>query len=88
MPFLWLVDLEARVLTAHRLDGETLRVIGEYNDETEARIAPFDAVPLNIADWWPPTPPANSPVTIEAVQRSSHPARLNQAGPLSILLRV
>jgi Uma2 family endonuclease len=57
VPFLWLVDLDARVVTAHRLDGETWRVIGEYSDETEARIAPFDAVPLNVADWWPPSVP-------------------------------
>jgi hypothetical protein len=27
-----------------------------YSDETEARIAPFDTVPLNVADWWPPSP--------------------------------
>jgi Uma2 family endonuclease len=57
--FLWLVDLDARVLTTHRLDGETWRVIGEYSDETEARIVPFDAVPLNVADWWPPAAPAS-----------------------------
>src|SRR5262245_61242168 len=38
----------------------TRRVIGEYSDETEARIAPFDAVPLNVADWWPPASPASS----------------------------
>jgi hypothetical protein len=42
------------VLTAHRLDRDAWRVIGEYSDETEARIVPFDAVPLNVADWWPP----------------------------------
>ena len=60
VPFLWLVDLDARVLTSHRLDGDAWRVIGEYSDETEARIAPFDAVPLNVADWWPPAPPASS----------------------------
>jgi hypothetical protein len=30
-------------------------MIGTYSDETEARIAPFDAVPLNVRDWWPPT---------------------------------
>ena len=57
VPFLWLVDLDARVLTAYRLDGDAWRVIGTYSDETEARIAPFDVVPLNVADWWPPTAP-------------------------------
>jgi len=28
--------------------------IGAYSDETEVRIEPFDAVPLNVARWWPP----------------------------------
>jgi Uma2 family endonuclease len=53
----WLVDLEARVLIAHRLEASEWRIIGTYSDETEARIAPFDAVPLNVADWWPPAAP-------------------------------
>jgi hypothetical protein len=29
-------------------------MIGTYSDELEARIEPFDVVPLNVADWWPP----------------------------------
>ena len=28
--------------------------IGAYSDETEVRIEPFDAVPLDVASWWPP----------------------------------
>jgi Uma2 family endonuclease len=52
--FAWVVDLEARVLTAHRLESTEWRIIGTYSNETEARIAPFDAVALNVADWWPP----------------------------------
>jgi hypothetical protein len=52
---MWLADIEARVLTVHRLESSDWRMIGTYSDETEARIAPFDAVPLNVADWWPPT---------------------------------
>ena len=61
VPFLWLVDIEARVLTAHRLDGSDWRIIGTYSDETEVRIPPFDAVPLNVTDWWPPAPATNEP---------------------------
>ena len=53
---MWIVDIDARVLTAHQLDGNTWRIIGTYSDETEARIMPFDAVPLNVASWWPPVP--------------------------------
>src|SRR3954463_2101697 len=54
VPFLWLVDVEARVLTAHQLDAGDWRAIGTYSEETDARIAPFDAVPLHVASWWPP----------------------------------
>lgn len=53
VPFMWLVDLEARVLTVHRLESSRWVTIGTYSDETEARIVPFDAVPVNVADWWP-----------------------------------
>jgi Uma2 family endonuclease len=56
----WLVDLEARVLIAHRLESADWRIIGTYSNETEARIAPFDAVPLDVADWWPPTAPGRA----------------------------
>ncbi len=59
VPFMWLVDIEARVLTVYRLESSDWRMIGTYSDETEARIAPFDAVPLNVADWWPPPAPEN-----------------------------
>jgi Uma2 family endonuclease len=59
--FLWLVDIDARVLTAHRLESSGWHIIGTYSDETEVRIAPFDAVPLNVTDWWPPAPAASEP---------------------------
>jgi hypothetical protein len=53
----WIVDLEARVLTAQRLESGHWVTIGTYSDETEVRIPPFDAVPLHVASWWPPGPP-------------------------------
>jgi Uma2 family endonuclease len=52
--YAWIVDLEARVLTAQRLESGRWLTIGTYSDETEVRIEPFDAVPLSVADWWPP----------------------------------
>jgi Uma2 family endonuclease len=52
--YLWLVDLEARVLTAQRLESGKWLTIGAYSEETEARIEPFDVVPLDIASWWLP----------------------------------
>jgi Uma2 family endonuclease len=57
--YAWVVDLEARVLIAHRLESGAWRVIGTYGEETEARIEPFDVVPLNVADWWPPATPTS-----------------------------
>ena len=52
--YAWIVDVEARLVTAQRLECHHWVTIGTYSDQTEARIAPFDAVPLNVADWWPP----------------------------------
>jgi Uma2 family endonuclease len=53
----WLVDIDARLLTAHRLESSEWRIIGTYSNETEARIPPFDAIALNVASWWPPAAP-------------------------------
>ena len=50
----WFVDVGAPLVTAHRLESDRWVTIGTYIDETEAGIEPFDTVPLNIADWWPP----------------------------------
>lgn len=56
VPFMWLVDIDARVLTAHQRDGDAWRLMGTYSDETEARIMPFDAVPLSVVSGWQPVP--------------------------------
>ena len=53
----WLVDLEARAVTAQRLESGRWVTIGVYGDETEARIEPFDVVPIDVASWWPPASP-------------------------------
>jgi len=50
--FAWLVDAESHLVFAHRLDAGEWRPLGTYSDETEARIPPFDAVPLNVSAWW------------------------------------
>lgn len=41
-------------LDALRLESGRWLTLGVYGDETEARIEPFDVVPLNVASWWPP----------------------------------
>ena len=60
VPYAWLVDLEARTVIVHRLESGRWVTLGYYSDETEARIEPFEAVPLNVADWWPPDAPEGS----------------------------
>lgn len=53
VPHHWVVDLDARTLTAYRLESGRWLELGVYGDEQEARIEPFDAVTLDVASWWP-----------------------------------
>jgi Uma2 family endonuclease len=54
--WMWLVDNEAMVVTAHKLhEGQWLEV-GVYSEETDARIAPFADVAVDVASWWPVAP--------------------------------
>ncbi|HEV3189966.1 MAG TPA: Uma2 family endonuclease [Polyangiaceae bacterium] len=46
--FHWLIDREARALTAYRLENQRWVDLGTWGDETEARIPPFDAVALDV----------------------------------------
>jgi len=48
----WLIDLEARTLTAYRLQEGLWVEIGTYGDERDIRIEPFAAVALDVASWW------------------------------------
>ncbi len=48
----WIVDLEARTVTAYRLESGRWLEIAVYGDEREAHIEPFDAIVLDIASWW------------------------------------
>jgi Uma2 family endonuclease len=57
--YAWIIDVAAHLLTAHRLESGRWITIGTFTDETEARIEPFDTVPLNVAGWWPPGPGTN-----------------------------
>jgi Uma2 family endonuclease len=48
----WLVDVEARTLTAYRLQSGLWVEVGVFGDETEARVEPFADVPLDVSSWW------------------------------------
>lgn len=52
MPFHWLVDLEARTLTAYRLEGGRWVELGVFGDERDARVEPFEAIALDVAGFW------------------------------------
>ena len=50
VPFYWIVDPDARTLEALRLDVEARewREIGAYDDRSTARIAPFEAIEIEV----------------------------------------
>ncbi len=53
--FYWIVDPAARTLEALRLDAaREWHEIGAYDDESVARIAPFDAIELEVGRLFPP----------------------------------
>jgi Uma2 family endonuclease len=57
VPHHWLVDLDARTVTAYRLESSHWVELGVWGDEHEARIEPFEAVALDVGSWWPvPSP--------------------------------
>ncbi len=50
--WMWIVDTDARTLVASRLhDGGWLE-LGTWSDDDIARIEPFDAIEIRLADLW------------------------------------
>jgi hypothetical protein len=49
----WLLDLAATTLTAYRPESGRWVELGVFGDERDARIDPFEAVPLDAAGFWP-----------------------------------
>jgi Uma2 family endonuclease len=52
VPFHWVIDREARTVTALRLEAGHWLEMGTWGDETEARVPPFEAVPLDVKSFW------------------------------------
>jgi Uma2 family endonuclease len=50
--WLWYIDAEARTLTVSRLQSGRWLEIGVHGDRDKVRAAPFDAVELDLAEWW------------------------------------
>jgi Uma2 family endonuclease len=61
VPFYWIVDPASRTLEALRLvttgDHVEWNEIGVYDDTSIARIAPFDAIELDVGRLFPPAAP-------------------------------
>lgn len=50
---LWLVDAEARTLTACKLSGGHWVELGVFGEGDTVRAEPFAEVAISLADWWP-----------------------------------
>jgi Uma2 family endonuclease len=50
--YLWLVDPAAKTLEAFRIEGDSYLLIATHEDDDRVRVAPFDAVELELAAWW------------------------------------
>ncbi len=59
--YLWTVDLDARALLVSKLEGGHWHDLQRFGDETEARVAPFEAVTLDVAEWWSLLGPIDAP---------------------------
>ena len=49
---LWLVDPIARTLEIYRLEDDRWIVAGTHGGPEAARLAPFDAVEVDLRRWW------------------------------------
>ena len=52
VPFLWLIDPEARSLEAYVLEQQAWQSLGQFEGDTEVVVEPFDVVPLPLGDLW------------------------------------
>lgn len=50
--WLWFIDVDARTLTASRLEGGKWLELGVWGDDDVARIEPFDELELRLTDLW------------------------------------
>lgn len=49
---LWLVDPDLRTLEAYAREGQRWYLIGSYADQDVVRVAPFDAIELELGLFW------------------------------------
>ena len=54
--YAWLLDPRARTLEAYALDAGAWREIGRFAGSDQVRVAPFDAITIDLNDLWAPQP--------------------------------
>jgi Uma2 family endonuclease len=54
--YAWLIDPRARTLEAYALDAGAWREIGRFAGTERVRMAPFEAVEIDLGDLWAPGP--------------------------------
>lgn len=59
--WLWIVDVEAQLLTVSRLVEGRWVELGVYGDEHDARVEPFAEVALDLGGWWQGLEPGAAP---------------------------
>ncbi|GAC1367473.1 MAG: hypothetical protein NVS3B10_14500 [Polyangiales bacterium] len=53
VPFMWLVDVEAKTVTASALENRRWVEVGVFGEgDHAARIPPFEAVEVDVGGWW------------------------------------
>jgi len=52
VPYIWYVDPLSKTLTVSHLEGGRWVELGVYGDDERPRAEPFEAVELNLAEWW------------------------------------
>jgi len=57
--YLWFVGPLLQTVEVYRLEAGRWVVVVTHGGDEAARVAPFDAVELRLARWWPPLPPGN-----------------------------
>ncbi len=57
----WIGDPVARTLEALELAGPSWSIAAVHGEDEKVRVAPFSAVELSLAGWWPPSERATAP---------------------------
>jgi hypothetical protein len=50
--YLWYVDLEYRLMSVSKLRGDKWLELGIYGRDEKVRAEPFEAVEIDLAEWW------------------------------------